>query len=66
MRLPRWLGGYGLAGAKYFLDENHNFHVGTTFQFISASINGQAVGNVPAAKTTDHWANIVFQFGLSF
>src|SRR5579859_6720410 len=59
-------GGYGLANASYFLDSGHVFHVGTTFQFISAATNGQAVGNVPANKTTDHWANIYFEFGMSF
>ena len=59
-------GGYGLANASYFLDSDHVFHVGTTFQFISASTNGQAVGNIPATKTTDHWANIYFEFGMSF
>ena len=59
-------GGYGLASVKYFLDENRNFHVGTTFQFISASTNGQAVGSTPGTKTTDHWANLAFVFGLSF
>ena len=59
-------GGYGLGNATYFLDENRNFLVGTTLQFISASTNGQAVGNVPANKTTDHWMNLIFQFGLSF
>lgn len=59
-------GGYGLGNASYFLDDNHNFHVGTTVQFISASTNGQAVGNVPAMRTTDHWVNLSFEFGLSF
>ncbi len=59
-------GGYGLGNVTYFLDENHNFHVGTTLQFVSGSTSGQAVGNVPAVKTTDHWANIAFEFGLSF
>jgi hypothetical protein len=59
-------GGYGLGNVSYFLDENHNFRVGATFQFISASTNGQAVGNVPANKTTDHWATLAFEFGLSF
>lgn len=59
-------GGYGLATVNYFLDENRTFHVGTTFQFISASINGQAVGSIPANKTTDHWANLAFEFGMSF
>jgi hypothetical protein len=59
-------GGYGLTNVSYFLDENRIFHVGATAQFISASVNGQAVGNSPSAKTTDHWTNIVFEFGLSF
>ena len=59
-------GGYGLANVNYYLDSNRNFHVGTTAQFIAASTNGQAVGNVPALKTTDHWTNITFEFGFSF
>jgi len=59
-------GGYGLGNVSYFLDSDHVFHVGTTFQFISASTSGQAVGNIPAAKTTDHWANIYVEFGMSF
>jgi hypothetical protein len=59
-------GGYGMGTVNYFLDENHNFRVGTTLQFISASTNGQAVGNVPAIRTTDHWVNLTFDFGLSF
>jgi len=59
-------GGYGLANVSYFLDENHNFRVGTTLQYISASLNGQAVGNVPALATTDHWMTLSFGFGLSF
>jgi hypothetical protein len=59
-------GGYGLGNVSYFLDSDRVFHVGTTFQFISASTSGQAVGNVPATKTTDHWANIYFEVGMSF
>lgn len=59
-------GGYGLANVSYFLDENHNFRVGTTLQYVSASTNGQAVGNVPALATTDHWMTLSFGFGLSF
>ncbi len=59
-------GGYGLGSVNYFLGSGHNFHIGTTFQYISASTNGQPVGDVPAVKTTDHWANILFEFGLSF
>ncbi len=59
-------GGYGLGAVNYFLDENKTFHLGSTFEFISASTSGSAVGNVPAVKTTDHWANLSFEFGLSF
>jgi hypothetical protein len=59
-------GGYGLANVSYYLDSNHNFRVGTTVQFIAASTDGQAVGNVPALKTADHWTNISFDFGFSF
>jgi hypothetical protein len=59
-------GGYGLANVKYYLDSNHNFHVGTTVEFIAASTNGQAVGNVPALKTTDHWTDVMLEFGFGF
>ena len=59
-------GGYGLANVSYYLDSNRMFHVGTTVEYISASTNGPAVGNVPALKTTDHWTNVLFEFGLSF
>jgi hypothetical protein len=59
-------GGYGLVNANYYLDSNHNFHVGTTLQYIGASTNGQAVANIPPIPTTDHWMNVIFDFGLSF
>jgi len=59
-------GGYGLANVSYFLDSNQNFRVGTTFQFISGATNGQAVGNVSALHTSDHWATLTFEFGISF
>jgi hypothetical protein len=59
-------GGYGLADARYFLDSGHVFSVGTTLQYIAAATNGQAVGNIPALKTTDHWINVIFGIGLSF
>ena len=59
-------GGYGLGNASYFLDDNHNFRVGATFQYIAAKTNGQAVGNIPALKTTDHCAVLAIEFGLSF
>lgn len=59
-------GGYGLGNVSYYLDSGHAFRVGTTLQYVAASTNGQAVGNVPALKTTDHWINLIFEFGLSF
>jgi hypothetical protein len=59
-------GGYGMANVSYFLDSNHIFRVGTTVQYISASTNGAAVADIPALKTTDHWTNVLFQFGISF
>ena len=59
-------GGYGLANVSYFLDSNHTFRIGSTLQYIAGSTNGQAVGNLPGFKTTDHWLNVAFGFGLSF
>jgi hypothetical protein len=59
-------GGYGLANVSYFFDSNRIFHVGTTVQFVDATTNGPAVGNVPALKTSDHWTNVSFEFGFSF
>lgn len=59
-------GGYGLVNARYFLDDNHTFHIGTTVEFISATTNGDPVGDIPGISTTDHWTNVSVDFGLSF
>lgn len=59
-------GGYGMANISYFLDSNHTFRVGSTIQFISGATNGQPVGSVPGNRTTDHWLNAFFGFGISF
>lgn len=59
-------GGYGLANVSYFLDSNRNIHVGTTLQYFVARTDGEAVGQIPALKTTDHWLNVAIEFGLSF
>jgi len=59
-------GGYGLGNVSYFLDSNHQIRIGTTLQYVAASTNGQAVANIPATKTTDHWLQIGIVFGLSF
>ena len=56
----------GDTDVSYFLDSNRNFRIGTTVQLISAATNGQAVANIPAIKTTDHWTNVLFEFGFSF
>ena len=59
-------GGYGMANVSYFLDSNRIFKIGATAQYISASTNGAAVADIPALKTTDHWTNVLLQFGVSF
>lgn len=59
-------GGYGLANVSYFLDGDHIFHVGLTAEFIGGHTNGDAVGNVPALRTTDRWTTLSFEFGLNF
>jgi len=42
------------------------FHVGTTFEFIAASTDGQTVGYLPAAHTTDGWSDLYLEIGLRF
>lgn len=59
-------GGYGMGNVSYFLDSNHQIRIGTTLQYVAASTNGQAVANIPAVKTTDHWLQIAIVFGFSF
>jgi hypothetical protein len=62
-------GGWGLQGStkiRYLLGQDKNFHIGTILQYVSGSLNGDAVGNIPAAKTTDHWANVLIEVGASF
>lgn len=59
-------GGYGLLDANYALDSNHNWRIGTTFQYVAATTSGQAVGNVASPKSTDHWGLLTFYLGLSF
>jgi hypothetical protein len=51
---------------SYYLGAGRNFHVGTTFEYVGASTDGAAVGNVPALYTADHWSNLYLEFGLSF
>ena len=55
-----------MANVRYYLDENHTFHVGTTFQYITATTQGPPVGDVPGVRTSDHWTNVALGFGVSF
>jgi hypothetical protein len=60
-------GGWGLQGfttVRYYVGDN--FFVGPTVQYISGTLNGDAVGNVPAIQTKDRWMNVLFGFGLRF
>jgi hypothetical protein len=60
-------GGWGWQGfttVRYSLSDN--IYIGPTIQYVTATLNGDAVGDVPAAKTTDHWANVMFGIGFRF
>lgn len=60
-------GGWGSQGfftIRYLVGDN--FYVGTTAQYVSAHINGDAVGNTPAIRTTDQWTNVLFNIGFRF
>jgi hypothetical protein len=59
-------GSYGPGNASYFFGKNHKFHAGTTYEFVAASTDAQAVGSVPAARSGDRWSNLFLEFGLSF
>jgi hypothetical protein len=59
-------GNYGPRNASYFFGDGHNFHVGTTYEFVAPSTDGQAVGHVPDVRTSDHWSNLFLEFGFRF
>ncbi|MCC6862607.1 MAG: hypothetical protein IT158_28790 [Bryobacterales bacterium] len=59
-------GYYALANGSYFLDSNQHFRIGVTAQFVRGHTEGEAVGNIPGTRTTDHWTNILGEFGFSF
>jgi hypothetical protein len=56
----------GLANVRYFLNDDKTFHVGTTGQYVSATLNGDPVGSVPGTQTRDHWYNVLVEIGFSF
>ena len=62
-------GGWGLQGStkiRYLLGDDRNYHIGTVLQYVSGSLNGDAVGNIPATKTTDRWYNVLVEVGFNF
>jgi hypothetical protein len=59
-------GGYGFGNTGYFFGHSQNLHVGTTFEFIAPSTDGQTVAYVPAARATDGWSNLYLEIGLRF
>jgi len=63
---PGGWGGYGLGNAGYFFGHSQNLHVGTKFEFIAPSTDGQTVAYVPAARAADGWSNLVLEIGFRF
>jgi hypothetical protein len=59
-------GGYGMANLRYWLNDNKNFSIGTTVEYVAGHTSGPPVGGILAVKSTDHWLNIMFQFGVGF
>jgi hypothetical protein len=59
-------GSYGPGNTSYFFGDGHHFHVGTTYEFVAASTDGQAVGHVPDVRTSDRWSNLFLEFGFRF
>ncbi len=59
-------GYYALANATWFLDYARHFRVGVTSRFVRGHTNGEAIGNIPATRTSDHWLNIFGEVGFSF
>jgi hypothetical protein len=59
-------GGYGFGNAGYLFGHNQNLHVGTTFEFIAPSSDGQTIAYVPAARATDGWSNLYLEIGVRF
>ena len=59
-------GGYGLANLRYWLNDNKNFALGTTVEYIAGHTSGPPVGGISAISSTDHWLSVMFQFGVSF
>ena len=52
-------GGYGLANARYFLNDSQNFSFGTALQLHQRASRRQHSGPL---GTADHWVNLTFEF----
>jgi hypothetical protein len=63
--LASWLGSAGFDQRPLLLGDEGTYFVGGHCS-ISASLNGDPVGNVPGIKTTDRWANALIEIGLRF
>ena len=59
-------GGYGLGNLRYWLNDNKNFSAGATVEYVAGHTSGPPVGSILAISSTDHWLNVMFQFGVSF
>jgi len=59
-------GYYALVNGSYFLDRNQHFRIGVTAQFVRGHTEGEPLGDIPGTRTTDHWTNILGEFGFSF
>lgn len=57
-------GYYAQVGGDWFF--TRNLRLGVLSRFYRGHTNGQTLGNVPAAETTDHWVNTFAVIGFSF
>jgi hypothetical protein len=59
-------GYYALAGGSVALDRAKMFRLGIVSKFFRGDTTGEALGALPAFRTTDRWRNIAAEFTFSF
>ncbi len=59
-------GYYATAGFTAFFDRNQRFSFTLAPKVIRGYTKGEPLGAAPAARTRDHWVNVMGQFGISF
>lgn len=59
-------GYYTLVGGSVALDRDQHFRVGVTSRLYRGNTDGDAIGDVPSARTHDTWLNIAGEFSVSF